>query len=486
LATLELDYPLGKALATRFPGLRFAVDQDGMAALLQKALGADDRNHVIEACIPGKAYVDVDECLIRFGLRLRHTGTGRPHTAVVTGRLFVDAEASTAFFHDRLEPLGGLRTRDEVAPFGCSIARLDSIQAVVYAFPIDPDLPSLIHAIDSARMTPVLDRLVRANLDPDLDVQACDISIAHYPRRHRCVIRYTIRGRRRGEEFSLVAFGKVSDSDEPPTEGSVVDSLRREMEGAQPPVRIPRFIGSVPELRLVVIEGIPGSPEIAPLLKERAGGARRGGDSLDRAVEIAGAVAARVHSCTARPRIARPVGREIAELRNELHLLDRVDSVVAERLSRQFSRIIESAAGADGLVFSHGDFTPSQLLFAESQVGLIDFDNLCEAEPEMDLGQFSAYLGAAVVKAAPTDESDLGGGLRRRFLESYARTAQVSISNGLGFRVRIYECLSLVRMAVRAWRQLKPARAGVALRALERLEHGAGMADRQLDERRLT
>ncbi len=484
MATLELDFPFGQTLATRFPGLRSAVDQDDMAALLQTALVGDDRNHVIEACTPGKAYVDVDECLIRFSLRLRHIDTGRRRTAVVTGRFFADSEASTAFFHERLEPLAGAPSRDDVASFRCSIARLDSVQAVVYAFPIDPDLPSLVDASDPARMTPVLGRLVRASLAPDLDVHDCDIAVAHYPRRHRCVIRYTVRGRRRGEESSIVTFGKVSDSDEPPMDGGVVDSLRREMGGIQPHVRIPRFVGRVPELGLVVIEGIPGRPEIAPLLKARAGDARRGGDSLDRAVETAGAVAARVHRCTARPRITRPVGREIAELRDELRFLERLDGVVAAGLSRRFSRIIEAAAETDRLVFSHGDFTPSQILFGESEVGLIDFDNLCEAEPEMDLGQFSAYLGAAVVKAAPAGQSDLGGELRQRFLESYAKSAQISNSNGLRFRVGIYERLSLLRMAVRAWRQLKPARAAVALRALEGFEHGAGRADRQLDERR--
>jgi hypothetical protein len=92
----------------------------------------------------------------------------------------------------------------------------------------------------------------------------------------------------------------------------------------------------------------------------------------------------------------------------------------------------------------------------------------------MDLGQFCAYLGAAAVKTESAGKADLGAELRQRFLDSYAKAAQAPISNGLKFRVGIYERLSLIRMAVRAWRQLKPARAGVALRALDRLEHGPG------------
>ena len=484
MSTLELDSPFGETLANRFPGLRAAVDPDGMAEVLQRALVGDDRAYLIEACTPGKAYAEFDECLIRYSLRLRHTATGRKRAAVVTGRLFMSSDASTAFFRERLEPLGRAEGRDEVASFRRPIACLDSISAVVYAFPIDPDLPSLIEATDPALMTPVLGRLAAAILAPDLDVRDCEIAVAHYPRRHRCVIRYTVRGRRRDRESSLVVFGKATNSAEPSVDPRVVDDLRRDMGGVPPYVRIPRFVGGVPDYGIVLIEGIPGRPVIAPLLKERTGDPGRYGDSLNRTVGTAGVVAARLHGCSVRPNLSRPLELEIGGLRDELRFLERLDSLLAARLSRRLSRIVDSAAGTDRLVFSHGDFTPSQILFDESHVGLIDFDNLCEAELEMDLGQFCAYLGAAVAKTESAGNGDLGAELRQRFLGSYAKATHAPLSSELKFRVGTYERLSLVRMAVRAWRQLKPARASVALRALDHFELSAGIVDRQLDQRR--
>lgn len=487
MSTIELDHPLCQALALRFPGLTSAVDADGMAKRLQDALVGDESSGVVEACTPGKAFVEQDQCLIRYSLRLRDTGTGRKHFVLVTGRLFEDAETTESIFDERLAPLAERASgRDEIALLGNPIARLDSIGAVAYAFPIDPDIPTLIEATDPAPMKEVLARLVPAHLAPDLQVDDCDVAVAHYPRRHRCVLRYSVKGRSHDEESSLVVFGKVSDSSEPPTDGVLVEALRRELEVVEPHVRIPRFVGYEPALGLVLIEGIPGRPEIAPLLKTGAENGRGNEPLLNRTVETAGFVAARVHGCAARPRHSRLLTDEVAQLQGELRLLEPLDNLIATRLHRQLSGIVDSAEVTDGRVFSHGDFTPSQLLFEESRIGLIDFDNLCMAEPEMDLGQFCAYLGAATVKAqhAGGKNDGMSEWLRGRFLVSYTKTAESTMSDDLRMRVGTYERLSLVRMAVRAWRQLKPARAGVALTALERADPEGRAMEEELKERR--
>ena len=40
----------------------------------------------------------------------------------------------------------------------------------------------------------------------------------------------------------------------------------------------------------------------------------------------------------------------------------------------------------------HGDFKYAQVFFDGDAVGLVDLDNVCQAEPALDLGQFFAYL----------------------------------------------------------------------------------------------
>jgi aminoglycoside phosphotransferase (APT) family kinase protein len=230
-------------------------------------------------------------------------------------------------------------------------------------------------------------------------------------------------------------------------------------------------VGNVSHLGLVLIEGIPGRPEIAPLIKAVAGGGHeQHAQALARAVDVSAQVAAGVHSTLGRPSRARSFEQDALGLKEEIEALGRVLPEAVDRLAELLSQVVTEAAGPEpALEFCHGDFTPSQILFDGTDVGLIDFDNLCRAEPALDLGQFCAYMTAAALKAQPSDRAtnELGSQLRQRFLEAYGGTAIIADVDELGERVRAYERLSLLRMTVRARRQLKTARALLALEAFE-------------------
>jgi aminoglycoside phosphotransferase (APT) family kinase protein len=158
-------------------------------------------------------------------------------------------------------------------------------------------------------------------------------------------------------------------------------------------------------------------------------------------------------------------------LRDELSFVERSSPELAALLERMGAEAAaRSDAGSSGRVcLCHGDFTHSQVLFSGSDYGLIDFDNLCEADPALDLGQFCAYLEAAARKAdeARGVRTHLGRAMRDRFLDGYARHMEASSVEHLGARVDAYEEISLLRMTIRAWRQLKPRRAATALACLE-------------------
>ena len=478
MTALRLDAGRTLRLEARFPGLRQSFDPDVMGKLLQQSLIGDRGDHVIEECVPGKAYVDVDECLLRYAVRISDTATGRTHSAMVTGRLFADADACASFYDDRLQPVAGYAEgRPEIAGFDSPVAVFEGLQLAVHAYPIDPDLPSLIDATDPTCMIDIIGRLIPSSLDPELEVRGCRIAVAHYPRRHRCVLRYEVNGRRRGSDASVLVFGKVSSAGEPALARTVIEDLGREMNDGKAGIRVPRHVGHVPQLDLVLIEGIPGSPVIAPLLKARAGeDGEADSQSLEQAVEASGLVAAEVHRCSVHVGRRRRLKHELAELQAELAALGRVIPEEMAPLDELASEVGNAGPGSEEgrLQFSHGDFTPSQILFNGADVGLIDFDNLGEAEPELDLGQFCAYLSAAALKAELSSgvTGGLGPQLRRLFLETYAEASGIFNSEEFQLRVRIYEQVSLLRMAIRGWRQLKPARASLALEVLEGIRRG--------------
>ena len=123
-------------------------------------------------------------------------------------------------------------------------------------------------------------------------------------------------------------------------------------------------------------------------------------------------------------------------------------------------------------MLSHGDYTHGQVVFDGPVSGVLDLDGVCLAEPALDLGQFCAYLRVACTKAtraARGTSPELAHHLCERFLTSYMGAAETPEAGAahLRERVAVYELVSLVRMALRSWQQLKPERTACVLQVLE-------------------
>ena len=129
--------------------------------------------------------------------------------------------------------------------------------------------------------------------------------------------------------------------------------------------------------------------------------------------------------------------------------------------------ILESSSEPDPSVPSHGTFRPAQVLIYKGEIGFIDFDSSCMAEPAKDLGLFlCAFLraGMATVKfddievsSEPLDEASR---LRRferliavseRFLDEYERS-YMPVNRQ---RVALFEALELFILILHAWTKIK-------------------------------
>jgi aminoglycoside phosphotransferase (APT) family kinase protein len=143
---------------------------------------------------------------------------------------------------------------------------------------------------------------------------------------------------------------------------------------------------------------------------------------------------------------------------------------MAETLRDLLTTIAAAAVASEPLpsVFSHGDFTHSQLLTGGGRCGLVDFDSIARAEPALDLGQFLAYLRMALAKAEPAAGRDRADRLADRFLTAYVDAADIQVSaDVLRARARVYETISLLRSTVHAWQKLKAKRARLLFSLLD-------------------
>ncbi len=461
-----LDPVRSRALRDELPGVEDAFDEESMRRRLQLALLAGDGHGLeIGRCERRQAaYAPGQGCTVRYQLEVRDRAGGLVTPALANVRLFPDSRSAWLHFVSCLEPLAAAASgRDELAPFVTPVALFEPLAMSVSLFPIDGELPTLVGATDPAAMLEILRGVVERASGTPFTPRRCRVDVAHYPREHHCVLRYTLDDGNGAPPLTL--FGKLAGDDRGALTMAAVPDLReRILRGRRRPFAIPRPLAFVQPLRLVLLEAIPGAPRISHLLKLRLGT----GDeatrtpTLEETVAWAATVAAGLHTSgvTLRPR--RRLEDELLELEHGFAALERISPV----LGGEFRGWLDSVAACSAVTdpspacFSHGDFSPSQLVFYGAGCGLIDFDTICMAEPAMDLGQFLAYLRSTARKAGksnPADGAEPTERLCARFVEAYAGECGLAseAAGRLGARVQLYEMVSLLRLVIHSWRKFK-------------------------------
>lgn len=128
---------------------------------------------------------------------------------------------------------------------------------------------------------------------------------------------------------------------------------------------------------------------------------------------------------------------------------------------------LKASSSPDPLVPSHGTFRPAQVLMYQGEIGFIDFDSCCNAEPAKDLGLFlCAFLRAGMatvdfddmeVNTGPVDEAARLNRFERliavseRFLDQYESCAKPVNRQ----RVALFEALELFILILHAWTKIK-------------------------------
>jgi hypothetical protein len=442
------------------PGIETAFEPRGMARRLQVALlGAGTSRPAIASCKPGSAsYLPGEGILLRYEVALTD-GSGGTRVLPVTARL-VDSVGRARELLGALEPLvAKAREHPGLVPFRHPAAVLDDVCMVVGAFPIDAELPTLVEASDPRAMTGVLARSIGR------EVRSVRIVPVHYGRRHRCTLRYDLEPAP-GDDGPdpVTVYGKVACDDRGSVALAALESLRERLR--EWGFRVPRPLGYLPGLRLLLLEALPGETAIGRLLDERLRGE---GSGLEAAVESAAYMLARLHS-------GPPLGPRRRAEDEIAALLDRVAALreVAPEVTRRLERGIGDAAAALGATralpigLAHGDFSHKQIVVGAGSPGLLDFDTICRAEAVLDVGNFLAYLRLAALKAGGPEGLLAGEDHALRFLRTYVAERPGGESRDhVEARAGAYQTLSLVRIGVHSWQKLKLSRLRHVLALLE-------------------
>jgi hypothetical protein len=476
LSRAQLDPLNSPVLQRELPGLATALNEQVMRETLQKLLFGDDSQYMIERSNPGQAiYLAGDFCGLRYEMEVRDRATGNLFEPLVIGRIFQDRSACAGFMRGKLAAVAArMRGRAELAPFTTAAAQIEPLNMIVHAFPIDGDLPVLVDVTDPAYMLALLSETLPEMQEGRFTPRDCRVDLAHYGRQHRCTLRYTLHGAGpAGEEAERVVYGKVAADGSGERTVPVIAALRERLGASK--VNIPHVLGFRPELQLLLLDAIPGKPQVARLLKSRLAGAEPSGKlSLEQSIDACGQIAAAIHSSGIELGRHRGLEYELDWLRQSIQSLARVSPELGAQLQdwRDRAAAIAGKGAQLPLCFGHGDFTYTQLIFDGQQSGLVDFDTVCQAEPALDLGQFLAYQRLAILKdqrrEAPLPATAVAQ-LCARFFDSYvaARGDQIAVVQALRERVNMYEILMLLRLALHSWQKLKVSRLQHAVALLE-------------------
>jgi aminoglycoside phosphotransferase (APT) family kinase protein len=225
-----------------------------------------------------------------------------------------------------------------------------------------------------------------------------------------------------------------------------------------------------------LLEALPGAPLVAALVRQRVGGIDPADPrtvTLEAALDTCARIAATLHTSGIELGPARTLAGEVDALAGQVDDLATLAPAVADALRSRLVAGTSARADTPGPAgFAHGDLTPAQVLFDGPLSGLVDLDTACQAEPALDLGQFVGYLDLMLRKAQwATDRSPGGEAVGAHFLDAYldsgARAGLHIDHDQLLDRVSAYRTVTLTRVALRSWLQLKPARLRQALSLLD-------------------
>ncbi len=365
------------------------------------------------------AYSAGRKCVALYTLHLDGPHSEVSHRAVVTFARDGWLEEAGV---DLTRANGSARSALHVPAYGC----------LVEFFPNDWQLPGLRHGADAVEVAHCL-----ASTAPDKRATTSarvEVDIIRYRPHETCVLRYRVDAED-GEPPRDVIGKLYRDSAKAEHVWAAMRALYS--QGANARALIPRPLGLKPEWNLVLMECAPGVSMKRVLVEA-------GSDEARRAAKQAAAAVASYHTLELQSDDVRTVQTELAKLEKRaarLRCVAPAFSVVVDDFLKQ----VESRAATLGDAppsFIHGDCKPNQLLLDGDHVAIVDFDRSCVGDPAIDVGNFMSQFP----KFALSTGHDHLRELAPYFLAEYQARAR---RPGLEERARLFQALSLARMAVR-------------------------------------
>lgn len=405
------------------PGLPLLLDLDAFSSTLRQILPGLEIDAVRATYV---RYKPRTSCLVAY--RLVHNDGeldlyARAYPLAARGKL-----------HKARQPPGG-------GGLGAGITVLEEQASVIYIFPHDRKLDSLVRLADAGQRRPLLAKLLPGR--PEL--WRATIHRLRYKPERRYVAQLV-------SETGPQAVLKVYDATNyGPAAG------RNKAFGNQGPLRFSQRLGRSNRHRILALEWVPGRPLNEAILSQ---------DFKVSKVAAVGAALAELHAQQPKRLAHRSRQVEISTMVSTGAGIAAICPGLARPAFCLVRHMIADLRLAPGLsVPIHGDFSADQVLLASDGVTFLDVDEAARGDPAADLGTFIAKLEVEALSGA------LPYHRLARVVDELLDGYRLAAPGGLPDRIGLYVAAGLLRLAPHPFRNREPdwpaQTAAILERALE-------------------
>lgn len=332
--------------------------------------------------------------------------------------------------------------------------------------PPDAVLAAMPALSDPEQSRELLERSIRAASSyHDLGIERCTPHVLSYKPGTRGTIRYDVEypSELADRGWPEIVIGKTYRGDKGQIAYEGMRALWQSPLAAGDVVTIAEPLAYIPDLKVLFQRSIPEERILEDVLKSAlSNGSPEALDELYYFVRKAAVGLAAVHSSKAHYGEVVTWADRVPDVRK---IVDRLVLPIPELASAMMPLLdrleaLDAAQPAEAPVPTHGTFKPEQVLIDGRQIGFIDFDEFCMAEPALDIAVFLAAIKDVGLTSDDTLQSvslrqerlALLESIGNAFLEEYLRRAPLSPQ-----RVALWEALEYINDVLDCWIKVKPA-----------------------------
>lgn len=343
----------------------------------------------------------------------RHKDTFSACHRVVARDASTDSARTTLVCSKAFQPGQSKASYDQLRNVNKHVVYFADFETVAWPFQTDLKLPQLHDLVDAERVRKHLPCLaLPAHFSQLQDIARIDLEVVNFRPEKRCTTRYTLH-HATNDAIKFTLYGKTFADDCTTDVFQRMDYIWRSESARKLSLSVARPLAVDPSTRTVWMEGVSG-PTLADAVKSTAG---------EQHVAAAGRALASLHGLQipAVRDVASPL-RLLVDAQKKCAKLAEACAVFARLLPSVVSEL-ESAlfhldTGATCVI--HGDCHVGQFIANESELVLLDFDELTSGDPMQDLANFMVDLQFRGLADTRVEQ------LRDTFLDEYRRHSRAA------------------------------------------------------------